>query len=172
MYALFPFGIIPFTYVTSFLFTAESAAQTFTMFFHAGIILVFSTLIFVMRVSPKLELIGDSLNYILRVIPSYSLATSMYFDSSGSLMANLRKTTTGEGEDINPDPWYWTNNTLDIFLMGAHFFFWTFILFLIETDLSKRIRKCWQCCMKLTFPKMLEDNKLDSDVAFEAERVA
>ena len=28
----FPVGVLPFTYVTSFLFTSESSAQTFTMF--------------------------------------------------------------------------------------------------------------------------------------------
>ena len=93
VYALFPFAIIPFTYVTSFLFTAESAAQTFTMFFHAGIFLVFSTLVFVMRATPTLELAGDVVNYVLRIVPSYSLAASMYFDSSGSLLANLRKSS-------------------------------------------------------------------------------
>ena len=46
--------------------------------------------------------------------------------------------------------------------------FWFFILFLIETDLGKRLRKCWQFCMRLSFPKALENNKLDSDVVAEA----
>ena len=51
---LFPFGIMPFTYVMSFLFTTDSAAQTFTMFCHLSIILLASTLIFLLRLSPKL----------------------------------------------------------------------------------------------------------------------
>lgn len=87
-------------------------------------------------------------------------------------MANVRKTTEGTGGDINGDPWFWTNNTLDIILMGAHCVFWFFILFLIEADLGKRLRKCWQFCMKLSFPKVLVDNKLDSDVVAEAGRVS
>ena len=87
VYAIFPFAIIPFTYVTSFIFSAESAAQTFTMFFHAAVILVASTLVFVLRMSAKLESIGDILNYIFRAIPSYSIATSLYFDSSGTFMS-------------------------------------------------------------------------------------
>jgi len=147
VYAVFPFGIIPFTYVTSFIFSAESAAQTFTMFFHAAIILVGSTLIFVLRIVPNLESVGDNLNYIFRLIPSYSIASSLYFDSTGSFMASVRKTTEGTGDDINGDPWFWTNNTLDIIMMGAHCVFWFFILFLIEADLGKRLRKCWQFCM-------------------------
>ena len=87
-------------------------------------------------------------------------------------MASVRKTTEGTGDDINGDPWFWTNNTLDIIMMGAHCVFWFFILFLIEADLGKRLRKCWQFCMKLSFPKVLVDNKLDSDVVAEAGRVS
>ena len=51
---LFPFGVIPFTYVTSYMFTVDSAAQTFTMFLHFTVILVFSTLIYGLRIAPDL----------------------------------------------------------------------------------------------------------------------
>lgn len=41
-YALFPFAVVPFTYCMSFLFTVDSAAQTFTMFFNFIIMLLLS----------------------------------------------------------------------------------------------------------------------------------
>ena len=82
IFAVFPFGIMPFTYVMSFLFTADSAAQTFTMFCHMVIILCFSSLIFILRVVPTLELLGDRLHYSMRIFPSYSLATALYTDAS------------------------------------------------------------------------------------------
>lgn len=49
VYAVFPFGILPFTYVTSFMFTADSAAQTFTMFFHFLILGILTTITYIMR---------------------------------------------------------------------------------------------------------------------------
>ena len=160
VFALFPIAIIPFTYVFSFLFSSDSAAQTFTMFCHTSTILIFSTVIFIVRVVPDLEDIGDSLNYGFRFIPSYSLATSLYFDASGEFIAQIRKQqTTGTGNEINPDPWHWNNNSLDIMMMGVHFVFWFFVLFLIEADLGKRIRKCYHFFLRRSFPKPLEDLK-------------
>ncbi len=55
----FPFGIMPFTYVMSYIFSAESAAQTFTFFCQMFVILFASLLIFILRVVPELEVLGD-----------------------------------------------------------------------------------------------------------------
>jgi len=57
-------------------------------------------------------------------------------------------------------------------MQGVHFVFWFFVLFLIEADLGKRLRKCWNCCRRLSYPKLKDDIKLDIDVQNEAERVA
>ena len=172
VFAAFPFGIIPFTYVFSFCFTADSAAQTFTMFCHMVVILAFTTLIFILRVVPNLELLGDRINYGLRVIPSYSLGSALYTDASIDFVSTIRNSTQGEGPDISADPWDIKNNSLDLILQFAHFFFWGFILFLIEVDLGKRLRKCWQCCCRRLFPKPDTSLKIDQDVINEANRVA
>ena len=152
MLVLFPFGIMPFTYVMSFLFTADSAAQTFTMFCHLTIILAVSTLIFLLRLAPKLEVLGDQLHWSFKIFPSYSIASALYTDSSIDFVSRIRNETDdfgyriGEASDISPDPWHILNNTLDIILQGAHFVFWFFVLFLIEADLGKRIGKCYHSC--------------------------
>jgi hypothetical protein len=52
---MFPFAIIPFTYVMSFLFTNVSGAQTFAMFFNFGLIVFGSSLIFLGRWIPEWE---------------------------------------------------------------------------------------------------------------------
>jgi hypothetical protein len=78
-YALFPFAVLPCTYCMSFIFTVDSAAQTFTMFFNFLTILVFSTMIFAFRFTRKLELFGDKLNYFMRIFPAYTLAEAVYF---------------------------------------------------------------------------------------------
>jgi len=79
-YALFPFAVLPFTYCMSFVFTVDSAAQTFTMFFNFLTILVFSTMTFAFRFMRKLELFGDKLNWIMRIFPAYTLADAIFFD--------------------------------------------------------------------------------------------
>ena len=178
MLVLFPFGIMPFTYVMSFLFTADSAAQTFTMFCHLTIILAASSLIFLVRLVPRLQLLGDRLHWSFRIFPSYSIATSLYTDSSIEFVSQIRNATDengdplGKGIPISPDPWHIRNNLLDILLQGGHFFFWFFLLFLIEADLGKRCGKCWHACRRRSFPKKKDDIKLDSDVIEEANRVA
>jgi len=136
------------------------------------VILAFSTLIFILRVVPNLEVLGDTLHWSMRVFPSYSLATALYTDASIKFISQIRNTTEGAGDDISPDVWDFKNNTFDILMQVAHFFFWTFILFLIEADLGKRIRKCYQYCRKKTFPKRREDLKIDPDVTTEQQKVA
>ena len=48
-FLIFPIGVLPFTYVTSFLFSSESSAQTFTMALNFFTIGVLSTVVFQMR---------------------------------------------------------------------------------------------------------------------------
>lgn len=53
--ALFPLGVLPFTYVLSFCFTNASVAQTIITIMHFAAILVLSSLVFVMRLTIKLD---------------------------------------------------------------------------------------------------------------------
>ena len=142
------------------------------MFCHMVVILAASTVIFILRVVPQLEEAGDQAHRAFRLIPSYSIATALYTDASIEFVSQVRNTTDGEGVDISPDPWEWDNNLMDLILQFYHFFFWSFILFLVEADLFKRCRKCWQRCFECCFsPKPRQDLKLDSDVIAENKRV-
>lgn len=87
----FPFGILPFTYVFSYMFTVESAAQTFTFFCHMFVILFASLLVYILRVVPDLEILGDRLHYAFRFFPSYSIASAMYVDASIEFISKFRK---------------------------------------------------------------------------------
>lgn len=170
LYALFPFGILPCTYVMSFLFTADSAAQTVTMFLHFLWILIFSTTIFLIRFANKLEDVGDLLNYVFKIFPSYSLGGVIYTENGIESLAAFRDATKGTGDSIDTDEWAMTNNSLDITMMGVHFVFWFFILFLIEIDLGKRLRRCSTQFCSRKVPKR-DDLKTDDDVLAEQNRV-
>ena len=80
----------------------------------------------------------------------------------------MRENSNGDGEAIDYDPWYIKNNLLDILLMGAHFIVWTLILWAIEADLGKRMRRCFLCCCSITNASRKKDLKIDPDVEMEA----
>ena len=48
---------------------------------------------------------------------------------------NRRSTVKGT---INPNPYYWKNNTGDFIVAILHFGFWILILLLIESDVANR----------------------------------
>ena len=147
VYALFPFGVLPCIYVMSFLFSADSAAQTMTMFWSFISILILPFLVFLLRFANELEHVGDILNYVFKIFPSQSLGSVIFFEQGGQLMADWRDMSEGTGKPVDPNEWALKNNSLDMMLMGAHFVFWFFILFLIEIDLGKRLRRCYtRCC--------------------------
>lgn len=61
----FPFGILPFTYVSSFLFSDDGAAQTFTMFFHFLTLAILSSIVFALRLVPDKQQFGDSMHSVM-----------------------------------------------------------------------------------------------------------
>ena len=81
---------------------------------HLTAILLVSTMVFVIRVAVPYEVFGDRLNIFMRIIPSYSIAQALYFETSGDMMSDYRASTIGEGLDIDPNPWASENNTFDI----------------------------------------------------------
>lgn len=170
VYCLLPFGVLPCIYVMSFLFSADSAAQTMTMFWNFICILILPTTIFLLRFANKLEHVGDILNYVLKIFPTQSLGSAIFFETGGDLLSDWRRVSVGTGGDIEPSEWGLKNNSLDMMMMGAHFVFWFFILFLIETDLAKRLRRCYtRCCQRKV--SLRDDETIDEDVLAEEQRV-
>lgn len=166
-FALFPFAVLPFTYCMSFVFTVDSAAQTFTMFFNFLTILVFSTMIFAFRFARKLELFGDKLNWIMRIFPAYNLADAIYFDQGGQILSDFRNRRPNLRGTIDPSPYHWKNNTADFVLSAIHFFFWILILVLIESDISKRFLNILARLNARSFPKQNSNLVVDDDVLAE-----
>lgn len=90
VYLVFPIGILPYTYISSFIFTSDSAAQTFTMFIHFLTLAIGSTIIFALRFAPNLARTGDGLDLILKVIPTYVLGSSVFCDSNIAQLSKSR----------------------------------------------------------------------------------
>jgi hypothetical protein len=86
-YLLFPLAILPFTYVTSMLFTADNAAQTYTLFGHFFVISTLSLFVYFFRLTPQLEQMGDDMNSFFKIVPSYPVASSVFSDALGGNLA-------------------------------------------------------------------------------------
>ena len=132
-YLALPFGIIPFSYIMSFCFTADSAAQTFTMFSHFFILGIMSTLTFGLRISLDQQKKGDALNWALKFIPTYSIGSSLFCDTACASLSWQRDNQKGTGGPIDANPWAYGNITADVVVMFIHLVGWSFVLSLIET---------------------------------------
>ena len=102
-----------------------------------GSILFGSTLVYYLRFIKEWEVIGDHLNDYLKLLPSYTLGASIYFDASMADLVEFRDATLGEGKDLNPDPWTLENVYGDMISLGIHFVFWSLILVCIELGVEK-----------------------------------
>ncbi len=82
LFILYPFSLVPFTYCTSYLFSKESTAQSITIFIHffVGGLLAIATS--VLRIIEQTWSVGDTLNWFLRIVPSFPLSNAIMFSST------------------------------------------------------------------------------------------
>lgn len=132
--AAFPFCYIPFLYVTSFLFSNESAGQTFTLFFTFFQPFVLSGSVMIIRMNEKLWYAADVLHWMLRALPSYNIGSSIFFEANGNGVAHFRK-TGNFGRQIDLDPMYIENNLADIIYLLVFGVVWCLVLVIIENGL-------------------------------------
>ena len=142
------------------------------MFFHFLAILIAPSLVFILRFANELERLGDMLNMWLRIVPSYSLGICIFFENGGNTLSAWRKMSEGTGDPVNPDEWALENNRFDMIMMGVHFVFWFFVLFLIEIDLGKRLRRCYTRFCFRKVPSQRNEEAMDEDVITEENRIA
>jgi ABC-type multidrug transport system fused ATPase/permease subunit len=170
LFLLYPFAVVPFSYVTSFLFSSDTVAQICTLFLHFLGGGVMSLTVFTLQLIPETQQVGDILRWVFCVIPSYCVTHGLIFSSTGKILVDTRKNSpdgTGRPE-IPSDIWAWFNLKGDAVALVGHFVIGMLIIFLIECDV-------FACCSKLTcraVPPENEDMELDEDVAAECERVA
>lgn len=171
VFLLYPIAVIPFTYVTSFLFGSLSAAQTGTMFMNFGMIVFGTTLIHYMRWMVEWEAVGDPLHFMLRFLPQYTIGASIYFDAMQADLVEFREVTRGNGPDLSLDPWTKENVLGDAVSLLGHFFLWFFILIIIELGFLKTIKGCFDVCVKSNINVEFAEYEEDADVEEEVKRI-
>lgn len=83
IFLLYPFGIVPITHATSFLFTTEWAAQFFTVFGNLVIMIVIPLSVLVMSLIENTAEVARTINYYARAIPAYNIPHALLFCGTG-----------------------------------------------------------------------------------------
>ena len=178
LFLLYPPAIVPFTYVTSFLFKSDINAQITTLFLHfvSGGLLVI--VVYVLQQLPITMEAGDWLRWVCCIFPSFCVTHGILFSSSGTLVVDSRKgSSSGDDAPIIPrqipaDIWSWYNLKGDAAILLAHFFIGILILALIELEVYSLFDWCPRCgCASKKSQGEIEYVK-DDDVFAEERRVA
>jgi len=159
MFLLYPVGVIPFSYVTSFLFQTENVAQTITIFMHFVFAGIGAIVVFILKIIDSTKEVGDILGWVFKIVPSFCLTDTIMFDSSKARLFLIRPSLK---KDSDFDVTLIGGNVL---LLCVHFVFWLFILLLIENGVFNCFGRMINILSKNKIaPKKDEDLKQDEDV--------
>lgn len=82
LFLLYPIGVIPFTYVTSFIFTSETVAQTVTIFMHFVFAGIGAIIVLILRLIESTWAVGDALWWVFKIVPTYCLTNPIMYQST------------------------------------------------------------------------------------------
>ena len=170
---LYPPAVIPFSYMTSFMFSDDTTAQICTLFVHFIGGGIFTVVVYVLQLVPDTAMVGDALRYVGLVIPSFCV-THAFINSNelSQLVASRASAISGDYPQLpewSDNPWAWMNLKADAVALALHFFVNLFIVATIESPVFEECKEC--SCMQKKIDRD-EDLVLDDDVIDEEERVA
>lgn len=144
VYFAWPFMTVPFAYGFSFIFVDLSATQFLPITVLLFAMLCLCHLTFGLRILSQFEFIGDVLTWVLRGIPNFPLANTLYTEAATKDLQDLRKFTkekdSGTAQFGSEDVWSVFNCSGDVLSLIWHFIFWTALIYAIERDEIKRIK--------------------------------
>jgi len=154
---LFPFAMVPYTYVTSFLFSDENGAMNFTTYHNFIVGGLFPTIFSVLRVAKTTKKLGDILVWAPRFIPIFNCINGIIMIKSKDVIYTARN------EKI-PKNFSTKASGGDMYLLIAQIFIWTLLIFLIEIGAFNFLRSKGRTVTD-------QPEELDNDVAKEQDRV-
>ena len=163
---LYPVSIVPFTYLTSFLFTRDTTGQILTVFLHfmAGGIL--PNAIYFMQNIPWTANIGDKMKWWFIWIPSFCVGEGITFSSTYKELNLARVGLASAGFDVNQinlDVYAWENLTSNYVSMAAISVVCLLLLWIVESGIFRCLASLSFCPVSRYAPDRELDH-LDSDV--------
>lgn len=92
LFMLLPWALVPFTYVTSFLFVKDSTAQITTLFINYFVVCVLAILVFVLQFIPQTFKLGGILRWALCVFPAYCVVNGILWSANHNITLQIRAT--------------------------------------------------------------------------------
>lgn len=163
---LLPPALVPFTYVTSFLFKTDSSAQIITLLLNYFVCDVMAFMIFVLQFIPQTFKLGGILRWGFCVFPTYCVINGLLWSADGQLSLQIRATDPSYPQ-LSSNIWAMSNLGGDALILVLHFFINTAILFAIEAGVFRRFNSL----SVFNVPPPNDQLVLDSDVLAEEERV-
>lgn len=125
LYLLLPLALVPFTYITSFLFKNDTTAQIITLFLNFFVCAVMGVVVFFLQLVPTTQKLGTILRWSFCILPNYCLINGILWSSSGFLIIAVEP-------KYSSNLWAFSNLGGDATILLIHFVFDTLILVLIE----------------------------------------
>jgi len=141
------------------------------MGYNFGFIVFGSIIVHSIRWIKEWEVIGDSIRYLFRAVPPFTMGNNIYFDMDGEDMVAFRDATSGNGANISDDPWLLENTMGDGLSLLMHLGIWSLCLVIIELGFMKSLKYLYIACFKVTFPKPDPNLVMEEDVVGEEKRV-
>lgn len=91
VFLVLPWGLVPFTYLTSFIFSNDTSAQILTLCVNFLVCDVLASMVYTLQCVPETFGLGDSLRWWLCCFPTFCMMNSIYFASTGKAIVSSRK---------------------------------------------------------------------------------
>ena len=134
LYMLMPWALVPFTYVTSFLFEKDSTAQILTLLVNYVVVDLFAFIVYVLQFIPQTFGVGDALRWILCIFPTYCLSNGILWSADGEIVLLIRQQYP-DAKQLSSNLWAFGNLGGDAFFLCLHFVVDSAILIAIEYEL-------------------------------------
>lgn len=168
---LYPIAIVPWTYLTSFLFSRDFVAQIMTVSIHFLVGGLIPPVIFLLQNIPWTANLGDSMRWWFTFIPSFCVGEGIVWSATYETLNLARTGLIAVGFDVNPvntHVYAMVNLGGTYTIMLGTFFVCTLLLFVIESDCLVKCTAHCSLCRK-PMPRYVEDP--DEDVVAEEERI-
>lgn len=104
LFLLYPPAVVPFTYVSSFIFGSDITAQICTLFIHFLFGAVGSSLVYTLQQTPSMMNTADHLRWVFTIVPSYCVTHGILWSASGTIIRKTRLDADTGGDDPIPIP--------------------------------------------------------------------
>ena len=135
---LYPIAIVPFTYVTSFMFTGDTVAVIMTVFIHFMVGGIFPVVLFGLDNIPWTANLADSMRWWFTFVPTFCVGEGIVFSSTYQLLNIARKglkLAHFDVNQVNTDVWALTNLGGNYIIMVTTGVVCCLLLVLIELDI-------------------------------------